>query len=151
VSSCFIQGRTWADADAAHSSVSTWVPAQQTACFDYVADFSRHDEWTTNPVKIAALDDDSHGLGARYRAVGRQAGKDWPSELEVTVYDRPLTFEFTAARYRDPSSDRVFISPQTRSALLELPQVTRARFESGGRLHFLAGVQNQNAEWTVLN
>jgi hypothetical protein len=53
-----IQGRTWADADAAHSSVSTWVPAQQTACFDYVADFSRHDEWTTNPVKIAALDDD---------------------------------------------------------------------------------------------
>jgi hypothetical protein len=91
-----IQGRTWADADAAHSSVSTWVPAPQTACFDYVADFSRHDEWTTNPVKIAALDDDSHGLGARYRAVGRQAGKDWPSELEVTVYDRPLTFEFTA-------------------------------------------------------
>jgi hypothetical protein len=28
--------------------------------------------------------------------VGHQAGKEWPSELEVTVYDRPSTFEFTA-------------------------------------------------------
>ena len=34
--------------------------------------------------------------GARYRAVGRQGGKDWPSQLEVTIYNRPLTFEFTA-------------------------------------------------------
>jgi hypothetical protein len=91
-----IQGRTWADAAAAHSSVSVWVPAEPTACFDYVADFSRHDEWTTNPVKITPLGGDMRGLGARYRAVGHQSGKDWPSELEVTVYDRPLTFEFTA-------------------------------------------------------
>jgi Polyketide cyclase / dehydrase and lipid transport len=91
-----VQGRTWADGAAAHSSVSTWVAAEPTTCFDYVADFSRHDEWTTNPVKIAALDGDTRGLGARYRAVGHQGGKDWPSELEVTVYNRPLTFEFTA-------------------------------------------------------
>jgi Polyketide cyclase / dehydrase and lipid transport len=91
-----IQGRTWADAVAAHSSVSTWVPAEPAACFDYVADFARHSEWTTNPVKITALDPDARGLGVRYRAVGHQGGKDWPSELEVTVYDRPLTFEFTA-------------------------------------------------------
>lgn len=91
-----IQGKTWADAAAGHSSVSTWVPTDPTLCFDYVADFSRHDEWTRNPVKIEALDGDARGLGARYRAVGHQAGKDWPSELEVTIYDRPLTFEFTA-------------------------------------------------------
>jgi hypothetical protein len=90
------QGRTWADAAAAHSSVSTWVSTEPTTCFDYVADFSRHDEWTTNPVKIDALDGDTRGLGARYRAVGHQGGKDWPSELQVTVYNRPLTFEFTA-------------------------------------------------------
>ena len=47
-------------------------------------------------VKIAALDGDTRGLCARYRAVGHQSGQDWPSELTVTVYDRPLTFEFTA-------------------------------------------------------
>jgi hypothetical protein len=91
-----IHGRMWADAAAAHSSVSTWVPAEPATCFDYVADFSRHDEWTTNPVRIIALDGDARGLGARYQAVGHQGGKDWPSELEVTVYNRPLTFEFTA-------------------------------------------------------
>jgi len=91
-----IEGRTWADAAAAHSSVSTWVPSEPGTCFDYVADISRHDEWTTNAVKITALDGDTCRPGARYRAVGRQGGKDWPSELEVTIYDRPLTFEFTA-------------------------------------------------------
>ena len=91
-----IQGRTWADTAAAYSSVSTWVPSQPATCFDYVADFSRHDEWTTNPVTIAALDGDTRGLGTRYRAVGHQGGKDWPSELQVTIYNRPLTFEFTA-------------------------------------------------------
>lgn len=91
-----IQGRTWADAVAAHSSVSTWVPTEPATCFDYVADFSRHDEWTTNPVRIDAVDGDTRGLGARYRAVGHQTGKDWPSELEVTIYNPPLTFEFTA-------------------------------------------------------
>jgi len=36
------------------------------------------------------------GVGARFQAVGHQAGKEWPSELEVSVYDRPSTFEFTA-------------------------------------------------------
>ena len=62
-----------------------------------VADFSRHSEWTTNPVEITPLEGNvSCGVGARYRAVGHQAGKDLPSELEVTVYDRPSNFEFTA-------------------------------------------------------
>jgi Polyketide cyclase / dehydrase and lipid transport len=91
-----IQGRTWADATAAHSSVSAWVAAEPITCFDYVANFSLHDEWTRNPVKIVALDGATPGLGTRYRAVGHQSGKDWPSELEVTIYEPPLTFEFTA-------------------------------------------------------
>jgi hypothetical protein len=91
-----VQGRSWADATAAHSKVSTWVPLAPEVCFDYVADFSRHSEWTTNRVQISPVDQNQSGLGARYRAVGHQAGKDWPSELEVTVYDRPSTFEFTA-------------------------------------------------------
>ncbi len=76
--------------------MSTSVPLAPEVCFDYVADFSRHSEWTTNRVQISPVDPNQSGFGARYRAVGHQAGKDWPSELEVTVYDRPATFEFTA-------------------------------------------------------
>lgn len=91
-----VQGRTWADKTAVHSMVSTWVPLAPKECFDYVADFSRHPEWATNRVQITRVDSTQAGLGARYRAVGHQAGRDWPSELEVTVYDRPSTFEFTA-------------------------------------------------------
>jgi uncharacterized protein YndB with AHSA1/START domain len=97
VSSKDVKVRTWADQKAAHSSVETWVPCDREKCFDYVADFSRHPEWATNRVDIAPLDDGvKGGVGARFRAVGHQAGRDWPSELEVTVYDRPSAFEFTA-------------------------------------------------------
>jgi hypothetical protein len=97
LSSKDVKVRTWADQKAAHSSAQTWVPCDRERCFDYVADFSRHSEWTINPVEITSLDDGIRvGVGARFRAVGHQAGKDWPSELEVTVHDRPSAFEFTA-------------------------------------------------------
>lgn len=91
-----VRGRTWADREAAHSIVSISVPRPPEVCFDYVADFSRHGEWTTNRVEITPVDPSEGGLGARYRAVGHQGGKDRPSNLEVTIYDRPATFEFTA-------------------------------------------------------
>lgn len=97
MSSTDVKVRTWADQSAAHSSVQTWVPCDPARCFDYVADFSRHSEWATNPVEITPVDDNVRSsVGARFRAVGHQAGKDWPSDLEVTVYERPSTFEFTA-------------------------------------------------------
>jgi hypothetical protein len=97
VSSKDVIVRTWADQKAAHSSVETWVPCDPEKCFDYVTDFSRHSEWATNPVEIHPLDDAiKGGVGARFQAVGHQAGRDWPSKLEVTAYDRPSTFEFTA-------------------------------------------------------
>ena len=91
-----VQGRTWADSAAAHSKVTTWVPHDPESCFDYIADFGKHSEWASNRIHITSVDPSRTGLGARYRAVGHQAGKDWPSDLEVTVYDRPSTFEFTA-------------------------------------------------------
>jgi hypothetical protein len=88
--------RTWADRTAAHSSASTWIQCDPESCFDYVADFSRHAEWATNPVEITSVAPGASGVGARFRAVGHQAGKEWPSELAVTVCDRPSKFEFTA-------------------------------------------------------
>jgi uncharacterized protein YndB with AHSA1/START domain len=91
-----VQGRTWADSEAAHSEVHTWVPRDPETCFDYVANFSRHAEWATNRIEITPVDPNQSGAGARYRAVGHQGGKDWPADLEVTVYDRPRTLEFTA-------------------------------------------------------
>ncbi len=91
-----VEGRTWADKTAAHSTVSMWVPLRPDVCFDYVSDMHRHAEWATNRIQITSVDPSQKALGARYKAIGHQAGKDWPSDLEVTIYDRPLTFEFTA-------------------------------------------------------
>ncbi len=91
-----VTGRTWADRAGAHSSVTVWVACDPATCFDYVADINRHPEWTTHPVRITNVQPGATGVGARYLAVGRQAGKDWPSELEVTVYDRTSVFEFVA-------------------------------------------------------
>jgi hypothetical protein len=91
-----VRGRTWADSASAHSEVNTWVPRNPEACFDYVADFSRHSEWASNRIEITPVDSRQGGLGTRYRAVGHQGGKDWPADLEVTVHDRPSTLEFTA-------------------------------------------------------
>jgi hypothetical protein len=92
-----ISGWVWADQTAAHSVVGAWTPRRPASCFDYVADFAHHADWATEPVKISPVDPgNTRGIGARFHAVGHQFGKDWPSELEVTVYDRPHVFEFTA-------------------------------------------------------
>ena len=49
------------------------------------------DEITVMPVTPGPVK-----LGSRFKSVGRQAGKDWPSDLEVTGYEPPARFEFTA-------------------------------------------------------
>ena len=91
-----IQGRTWVDSGAAYSDVDAWVASAPDTCFDYVAELSKHSEWAINRIEVTPLDPSERGVGARYRAVGHQAGKDWPADLEVTVYERPSRFEFTA-------------------------------------------------------
>jgi hypothetical protein len=55
----------------------------------YVSDLTRHGEWNTG-LRIEALTPGSPGVGSRYRTVGNVLKRDFPNELEVTVY-QPLT------------------------------------------------------------
>ena len=73
-----------------------WVRARPETAFAYVADIPRHNEWTVDEIKITPLTPGPVRLGSKYHAVGWQAGKDWPSDLAVTVYEPPRRFEFTA-------------------------------------------------------
>ena len=91
-----VEERTWADSSAAHSEVITWIPRDPEKCFDYVADVLRHSEWATNRIEITSVDSGHSGVGSPFRAIGHQGGKDWPADPEITVFDRPSTFEFTA-------------------------------------------------------
>ncbi len=79
-----------------YHTIVTWVRIPPEAAFAYVADISRHNEWGTNSIKVTPLTSGPVRLGSRYTAVGRQWGKDWPSELEVTGYEPSHRFEFTA-------------------------------------------------------
>jgi uncharacterized protein YndB with AHSA1/START domain len=76
--------------------VVTWVPVSAAAAFAYVADLTRHNEWTVDEVMVTPHAPGPVQLGRRYSVVGRQGGKAWPSQLEVTVYEPPHRFEFTA-------------------------------------------------------
>ena len=90
------KARTWIQDGHILCSMSAWVPLPPEAVFAYVSDFSRHHEWARNALTITALGAGPAGVGSKYRSVARQAGKDWASDLEITGYEPPSRFEFTA-------------------------------------------------------
>jgi ligand-binding SRPBCC domain-containing protein len=77
-------------------AITTWVSVPASVAFDYVADVTRHPEWAESPMTAELLDPPPVQVGSRYRAVGHQGGRDWPSNLVVTELDRPRRFAFTA-------------------------------------------------------
>ncbi len=85
-----VQGRHF------YHAIVMWTRIPPEQAFSYVADITRHNDWTTNSIKITPLTPGPTRLGSKYTAVGRQWGKDWPSQLEITGYEPPRRFEFTA-------------------------------------------------------
>lgn len=88
-------GRTWVEVYA-RSAVTTWAKVDPQRAFDYVSDIARHPEWTVNEVVVRPGQPGPVRLGSRFTSSGRQGGRDWPSELEVTIFEPPVRFEFTA-------------------------------------------------------
>lgn len=81
---------------AARSLITIHVRCDASTAFDYVTDFSRHTEWTTGEQRIHQLSEGRLRLGTQLHAEGLQGGRWWPAELEVTVFERPSRFDFTA-------------------------------------------------------
>ena len=90
-----VHGRTWLEY-AGTSLYTTWVTIEPERAFAYVADMTRHNEWAVHQIMVTPAEPGPVHLGSRYTSSGRQGGRDWPSELEVTVYEPPTRFEFTA-------------------------------------------------------
>src|SRR5262245_44202872 len=71
------------------------APLQST--FDYVADLTRHPEWSGGELKIEALTTGPIAIGKEYASRGEVAiQKDRPNTVRVSQYDPPHTFGFIA-------------------------------------------------------
>ncbi len=99
------KGRTWVEGTRSRSSVVTWIPAPPEEVFSYVADMTRHHEWALDEITVTPVTPGPVRLGSRFTSVGKQLGKEWPSQLEVTAYEPPRRFEFTATGGPLPSPE----------------------------------------------
>ena len=70
------------------------VAASPEAAFDYVADFSRAQEWDPGIPSARRLDDGSIGIGARFELLSRFGNTEQLITYEVTGFDRPQRVTF---------------------------------------------------------
>jgi Polyketide cyclase / dehydrase and lipid transport len=76
--------------------VSTWIDVSPEVAFAYVADMTRHREWAVHEIEVTPVDPGAVHVGSRFTSRGRQGNRWWPSELEVTLYEPPHRFGFSA-------------------------------------------------------
>lgn len=73
------------------------VNAPLQSVFDYVADLTRHPEWSGGELKIEAVTPGPIALGKEYRSRGEVAiQKSRPNTVRVTDYEPPQKFGFVA-------------------------------------------------------
>jgi len=79
------------------------APLQTT--FNYVADLTRHPEWSGGELKVEPVSQGPIAVGKEYFSRGEVAiQKDRPNTLKITQYESPHTFGFAA---QDPDFGRV--------------------------------------------
>jgi carbon monoxide dehydrogenase subunit G len=90
------------------------VTAGPEAAFDYVADFSRAEEWDPGIPSARRLDDDPIGLGSRFELRSRFGSTEQLIEYEITGYDRPNRVTFVGAGKNFHGTDTISFDPAER-------------------------------------
>lgn len=109
-----------------HHAIVTWVQVPPETAFAYVADITRHNEWALDKINVTLPTPGPVQLGSQYIAVGRQGGKDWPSQVVVTGYEPSQRFEFTATGgpigtpEGDPHRHEFLFTPRNSGTQLEV-------------------------------
>ena len=86
------------------SQVLVHAPLQTV--FDYVADLTKHPEWSGGELKIDAVSAGPIAIGKEYLSKGQVATqKNRPNQLQVTEYEPPRKFSFVA---KDPDFGKVY-------------------------------------------
>ncbi|HKI53874.1 MAG TPA: SRPBCC family protein [Anaerolineales bacterium] len=77
------------------SGVLVHAPLQTV--FDYISDLTKHPEWSGGELKIEEASSGPVTVGKEYASKGEiPMQKDRPNQLQVTEYEPPVKFGFTA-------------------------------------------------------
>ncbi len=86
------------------NTFQTQINAKPETVFAYVADITRHGEWSDG-LRVEAVSSGPVKVGSAYRSRGAVLNqKDRPNELRVTTYEPPSRFAFVA---QDPDFKEV--------------------------------------------
>jgi len=71
------------------------IDAPVETVFNYVSDISRHSEWGQHPLKLEQTSSGAVQVGATFRSVGHQMGRDFEAEVKITEFvpNEKLAFE----------------------------------------------------------
>jgi uncharacterized protein YndB with AHSA1/START domain len=107
-------------------TIDTQIERSPEEVFDYVTDPDRLDTWQTNTVSAVREDQGPMRVGSRLREVHRApGGKELPSLVEVTEFERPRAFGLKAVEGSLPVDLEITLEPR--------PQGTLMRFHGHGQ------------------
>lgn len=87
-------------------SVQILVNTNLQTAFDYVADLTKHPEWSGGELRIEAVSSKPIHVGKEYVSKGEFAiQKERPNKLKITEFESPRKFGFVA---NDPTIGDVF-------------------------------------------
>lgn len=99
-------------------SVSTRVDASPGAVFAYVADLTRHGEWSADPLEIKAVTGDG-GEGSEYESTAKSKGKTIAARLRVVESRSPSAFGFVVTDLTGEYDHRFSIKPDGKGTIVE--------------------------------
>lgn len=77
-------------------SMSIGTKASQETTFAYLADVTKHAEWSPKPYRVEMTSEGPVQLGSTFRSYGSLPGdKDHVNDVEVTVFDAPRALVLT--------------------------------------------------------
>jgi len=113
------------------ANASVVVNRRPEEVFAYLADVSRHGEWSPKPYRVEALTEGPVRVGSRFRSVGwlpRQP--ETVNEVEITQLDPPRRFAFNAHDRGETFKSEFVLTPQDGATrvdrTLDMPKPTGA-------------------------
>jgi Polyketide cyclase / dehydrase and lipid transport len=98
------------------SSIHIHVKPEEA--FAYVADLSRHGEWSAWPLKVEAVSPAPRQVGSQYRFIGHMLGLALHDDLEVTDHQPSSQFGFTVKDVAGELRHEFTFQPQTGGTLV---------------------------------
>src|SRR5579871_833197 len=92
------------------------IQAPIETVFDYVADLTKHSEWSADPLQVEVLFSGSATVGSQFRSIAKAQGKTIQATLTITEFQRPSRFSFTVSDLTGQYTHRFLlraIDPQT--------------------------------------